>query len=293
MKSLSTHITESFRLNEAAKDEQRIEGIMRKAGGSPSKEAQFAKNMAKSITGLTKIEARWQAAVSIAGPDSPITKEFAIAAQAMGSKLVDLESGSKAETKVIPRKRVANDFHMTENNMSPVLDLFIEDNGKATSNCNQWKYNFTDIIREKIRKKYAKDGNIRTSGDVGVTSGAPLLFWSGDNKKFYTFGHAYRYDNTAIGGGGGMYGLNYFIEHEVSSTTLKPNKVKITPIEADILRRYNIETYRGGSFSFEQANQYLEKALGLRNNFMIDSAIGDQNRNNEIAFRDFITKRDK
>lgn len=74
-------------ISEAAKDEMRINDIIAKAKGDKNKEKQLAINMADKITGIEKIEARYNAAVDILGIDSDIAQIFAKKAKELGSKI--------------------------------------------------------------------------------------------------------------------------------------------------------------------------------------------------------------
>ncbi len=76
-------------LTESAKDEMRINDIITKAKGDKNKEKQLAQNMADKITGIEKIEARYNAAVDILGIDSEIAQIFAKKAKELGSSTIE------------------------------------------------------------------------------------------------------------------------------------------------------------------------------------------------------------
>jgi len=60
-----------------AKDEMRIQDIIKKANGNSGKERQLAMNMVATIKDKQKMQRRYYAALEVAGPYSIITQEFA------------------------------------------------------------------------------------------------------------------------------------------------------------------------------------------------------------------------
>ena len=98
-------------LNENAKDDSRIQDIIKKANNDKSKEETLAKTMAKLITTADKAKNRYEAALKILGKDHNVTKIFANRAKELNPDM-DIEVEDIQPTKS-PEKTVVFD-KMTE-----------------------------------------------------------------------------------------------------------------------------------------------------------------------------------
>lgn len=86
MQSLSDYINEAF-IEEDAKDDMRINDIVKKSKGNSEKEVMFARNMAKAITDKAKSLRRYQASKEILGDSHDVTAIFARRAKELGNDI--------------------------------------------------------------------------------------------------------------------------------------------------------------------------------------------------------------
>lgn len=97
MKNLPT-IDEFYAINEDAKDEMRINDIVKKSSGNQDKQIQLANTMAKSISDKGKAIRRYEAAVKLLSSSDPIAVAFATRANELGAHIPIQNSASTTDT---------------------------------------------------------------------------------------------------------------------------------------------------------------------------------------------------